>query len=93
MGNYINYCVYKRVSGGTKRFSDTRFNMPPESCAVPILPIPWFIYLYKPKCLVVELKITAAVRRRWYVSAARFSAAAIFNPKPKAIFPDTVFRS
>lgn len=37
MGNYINYCVYKRVNGGTKRFSDTRFNMPPESCVVPIL--------------------------------------------------------
>lgn len=42
MGNYINYCVYKRVHGGTKRFSDTRFTMPPESCVVPIL-----VYIYK----------------------------------------------
>jgi len=40
MANYINYCVYKRVNGGTKRFSDTRFNMPPESCAV------YMVYIY-----------------------------------------------
>jgi len=39
MGNYINYyCVYehKRVNSGTKRFTDTRFNLP-ESCVVYII--------------------------------------------------------
>jgi len=34
MGNCINYCVYNRVNGGTRRFSDTHFNLLPKSCAV-----------------------------------------------------------
>jgi hypothetical protein len=80
MGNYINYCLYeyKRVNGGTKRFTDTRFNLPESLlCCVPIR---------EPKCLVMEFKITVSIRR----ISAQFSAT-IFNPKLKAIFTGTVF--